>query len=805
MRRFLTSFLVYLSLFATGAAGLIYQVAWQKYMARLVGNDAIAIAITLAIFLSGLALGYAGCGRLTVKIRHPLRMYAAIEALIALWALFFPAVFSVMDALSVHWRFTPPWGQMGEGLVAGSVLIFLPTVLMGATVPFMTRAAAGTALRATRAHAMVYGVNTAGAFLGTLAASFYLIPRMGLPGTVQATALVNLGAAVLFFALSLRRKENLDLLGTGDTQRPPVARFSARRLTWLALLSGMMAMILENTLARFLSLTIGGSGQVFSIIVAVFVLAIAAGSFAIARRNHLPESLLFNCQAGVTILLLGLFPLFSYWPYGAHLLRIGFAPTSSGYFFYYFGVIAALLLLLGLPVALMGMTLPIVFHEMRPEPGDAGRLSGRLLAWNAAGCLAGSLLGGIVLYAVFDAAQIYLLAPLIAAVSALIAAGPLSRFRKLIAMLLCLFAVVAMVERPGYRSDWLTYGTFRTRTPQPSSYAGASAFYGEFLEGIDIVSVKDDALCRVAVTESPTIVYGVNAINGQRIRLRETRGRALFMNGKSDSNTIGDLLTLRMLAHLAALFSGHRERVLFIGLGTGVSGGELTLYPEVQRIDVAEISPTVASSLPLFGDYNRGIHADPRLKIELGDAILLLRRSRTKWDFITSEPSNIWVAGVEQLFTREFYRQIDEHLADDGVFVQWVHLYESNIELVGTVVNTMHQEFPQLTAFRGSEGNDVLLVASRHPIGEPDWQRVAESLRKNGNVQNSLTEVGAGSVEALKKLQVNGFDDFVARAGKYEIQTLDHPRLQTIANRAFFMGSTVGEDQRANEAGTSHP
>jgi predicted membrane-bound spermidine synthase len=82
MRRFLVSTLVYLALFATGSAGLIYQVAWQKYLARLVGNDAIAIAITLALFLSGLSLGYAACGRMSGKSRHPLRMYAFIEALI---------------------------------------------------------------------------------------------------------------------------------------------------------------------------------------------------------------------------------------------------------------------------------------------------------------------------------------------------------------------------------------------------------------------------------------------------------------------------------------------------------------------------------------------------------------------------------------------------------------------------------------------------------------------------------------------------------------------------------------------------
>jgi spermidine synthase len=793
MRRFLISALVYLALFATGSAGLIYQVAWQKYLARLVGNDAIAIAITLALFLSGLSLGYAACGRMSGKTRRPLRMYAYIEALIGLWALLFPRLFAGVDALAVHWRFTPPWGQAGEGLLAGAALIWLPTLLMGATVPFMTQAAAATAARATRAHAAVYGVNTAGAFAGALAASFYLIPKLGLPATVRATALLNLGAALLFLALSLRRDESLDLAGTGETQRPESARFSGRQLTALALLSGMMAMILENTLARFLTLTIGGSAQVFSIIVAVFVLAIAAGSFAVARMDRLPVSLLFGSQAALALLLMGLFLTFNDWPYGAHLLRVGFTSTASGYLFYYAAVVAALLLLLGLPVALMGMTLPVVFHELRPEAGNAGSISGRLLAWNAAGCLAGSLLGGIVLYSVFDLSRIYLLAPLLAAAGALIAAGPLPRFSRLAAGLLCLLALAVLIRRPGYRPDGFAVGVFRTRTPQRSTYEGAAAFNRDYLTGFDVVSLRDDALSRVAVLEVTLAEPAANPSAGGMTPHPEPVGRSLLVNGKPDSNTHGDRATLRMMAHLPALLSGRREKGLIIGLGTGVTAGELTLYPELRRIDVAEISPLVVKALPLFGAYTQRVHEDPRLNIELGDAILLLRRSREKWDFIGSEPSNLWVAGVEQLFTQEFYRQVDDHLADDGVFVQWIHLYESDMNLIGTVANTLHRQFPYVSAFRGNP-YDLLLVASRHPLDDKVWQRAGDTLRDNAAVRQSLAEIGAGSVEGLKKQQLPGFEEFAADSARYDIQTLDHPRLQSIANRAFFMGYVIRED-----------
>jgi hypothetical protein len=334
---------------------------------------------------------------------------------------------------------------------------------------------------------------------------------------------------------------------------------------------------------------------------------------------------------------------------------------------------------------------------------------------------------------------------------------------------------------------------FRTRTPQRSTYEGAAAFNRDYVTGFDVVSIRDDALSRVAVLEVTLAEAGADRPAGVKPPPSVPVGRSLLVNGKPDSNTHGDRATLRMMAHLPALLSGRREKGLIIGLGTGVSAGELTLYPELRRIDVAEISPLVVKALPLFGAYTHRVHEDPRLKIELGDAILLLRRSREKWDFIGSEPSNLWVAGVEQLFTQEFYRQVDDHLADGGVFVQWIHLYESDMNLIGTVVNTLHRQFPHVSAFRGNP-YDLLLVASRRPLNDKVWQRAGDTLQGNAAVRLSLAEIGAGSVEGLKKQQLPGFEDFAVDSARYDIQTLDHPRLQSIANRAFFMGYVIRED-----------
>jgi hypothetical protein len=162
---------------------------------------------------------------------------------------------------------------------------------------------------------------------------------------------------------------------------------------------------------------------------------------------------------------------------------------------------------------------------------------------------------------------------------------------------------------------------------------------------------------------------------------------SLVVNGKSDSATYES--TVRMLAHIPALLGTKKENALVIGMGTGITAGELTRYPEVRSIDIAEISPSVIKALPLFEKYNFQVHKDPRLKILQGDAFNILKGTDQKWDIIISEPSNPWVTGVDSLFSKEFYTLVDKHLNEDGAFVQWVHFYEASDYKTQTLDNSI--------------------------------------------------------------------------------------------------------------------
>jgi spermidine synthase len=257
---------LYFFVFATGATGLVYEVTWQRYLARLVGSDTMATAITIGTFLGGLSLGYYLCGQLSVRIRNYFRVYALLEAIIAIWCMLFPFLFDLFYSLTGSWSFAPPWVIIVQGVVASFLLTGIPTICMGATVPILTRAVSANVAESTGVHARLYGVNTAGAFFGTLLAGFWLIPVMGLPVAMLGTSFVNLMTAMFFYGAS-RLSPMSAAAGTPEATQtvvetasgPPDQRLPHVALYGIVLLSGFYVMTMENVLIRVANLSFGSS------------------------------------------------------------------------------------------------------------------------------------------------------------------------------------------------------------------------------------------------------------------------------------------------------------------------------------------------------------------------------------------------------------------------------------------------------------------------------------------------------------------------------------------------------------------
>jgi len=807
--------LSYAFVFLTGASALVYEVIWQRYLTRLTGNDSLATALILGIFLGGLSGGYALSGWLSQRFNQPARVYALLEAIIGIWGLIFPSLFAAVAFATRTWSFAPPGWLLLEGALSTIVLIGLPAACMGGTVPLLTRVMADSLAGSTRVHARIYGTNTAGAFLGVMAAGYLLVPGFGLPGSLRAMAVINLVAAAFFFFGRFSRpgkvapEETLPEREPAMTAKSNSRQFPAGVLYAIAALNGAAVMALENVMIRITNLTLGSSSYSFSLLVGVFVLSLAVGSFAVGALRRLPRGLLFGTQTAALALWWLLYVTLDDWPYAAHLVRAAFQSNGIGFWLFQGTTLLILLAVLLLPVGLLGATIPLIFHELKRELRLVGWHSGKIFSANAAGCLIGSVVGGWLLFYPLDNPGVLASALLLVALSAALAAWPLGNFARLGALVLLLGAASLSWRQPDFDKHRFAQGTFGLNQLTPYSYRGPQYFFENFKRGRLVKFYDDSPAGTAAVIADKSSTSGpgesIPLPPGLPFPMMETAvptnpPLAIMVNGKSDSNTKLDRQTLKLSAHIPALWAGQRSHALVIGLGTGVTAGELALYPEFQRIDVAELSSGVVDALPLFASFTHSVQDDPRLHIHLGDAFRVLGRSREQWDIIISEPSNPWVTGVDLLFSREFYQLARAHLTDDGVLLQWVQKYAIDPQTFGILMNTVRSEFPNCCLYQGEPG-DLLVLASKRPLTVADQERAEKTLTGNPAVQTSLAEIGIHSFAGLRQRERMGLLLVADQLKSAGLETLDRPRVNYLAGRARFIGTGL-EEMSLNPATT---
>ncbi|MEW6267744.1 MAG: fused MFS/spermidine synthase [Thermodesulfobacteriota bacterium] len=780
----------------TGVSGLVYEVAWQRYLATLLGSHSEATAAVLAIFLGGLSLGYAVFGRVTARAmaraarrREAPRLalaYGVVEAAIGLYAFAFPWLFGLAQAASYRFPATLPGAAFALDVLLAALLIGPPTVLMGGTIPMLTQALSRSVADATRLHALVYASNTAGAFLGALASAFVLVPALGLVGVLQAMGAVNLLAGAAFVVLGARAPAAVPAAAAEPNDAPAVVpRFAA--FAAVALLSGFAMMTVQTVLIRLAGLAFGSSHFTFAMVVAAFVLCIALGSFGVSALRRITPAMTVASQWALVAALLVLDTQLEDAPYWAHVLRVSFASDDAAFYAYYATCFAAVLGVLVVPVLLSGATLPLLFHHLRGSIGDLGAVAGKLYSWNTIGSLLGALLGGYVLFFWVDMHAVFEVAcgALVVGATILTLLMPGARLR--VAGVACAAGALAVLfALPAWSPQRLSAGLFRVRAATERTHLGPDAFFADD-GGVEILYYRDDPVASIAVKEFP---------------LWEGRTtRSIVTNGKPDGALALDYTTMALLALVPALVAERAETAFVVGWGTGVTVGELAALRSMREVVVAEISPAVMQAAPYFEEGNRSASRSDEVRVVVSDAYRALLRSTRPFDVIVSEPSNPWVTGVEMLFSREFLEAARARLAPGGVLAQWFHTYETDDETLGVVLRTYASVFDRVAVWY-TMSNDLLLLGFQAPDAEIDLDRLA---RRAAHVDfaRGLKRAGVPGVPALLAHELLPIGAVSADAGTGPVHTLLHPILSHHAARAFFRGGAADLPEAARLAGGS--
>jgi spermidine synthase len=756
----------------TGFAGLAYEVAWQRYLATLLGAQSEATAAVLAIFLGGLSAGYWLFGAVTRRLvararaggRPPplLRVYGGVEAAIGVYALLFPWLFRAAQQISL-------WLPTGGGLVAfaadvalAAALIGPPAVLMGGTIPILTQVLARSVADAPRVHALIYASNTAGAFAGALAAGFSLVPWLGLDSLAQSMGVINLGAGATFAWLGRRGGEVVALEVGGGPARS-VSGASAYAAA--ALLIGFASMTCQTVLIRIGGLALGSSEFTFAMVVAAFVLAIAVGSLVVSALPRIGRAVL---PASLWALVLAFALLYtrideaSYW---GHVLRTHFASRPESFRLYYGAAFLATLALIGPGVALSGAALPLLFEAVREGFGDLGSRAGRLYSQNTIGSLLGALGGGYALLFWLDLHHVFRIAlGAYALAAAFVTAQRYFAGSLTATAAMSLPALFALAWLSPWDPAQLSAGHFRERERTAWTSLGP-----DYAPRTKVLFHDDDPTSTVIAAQG------------------SSGSVSILVNGKSDGNTKADRNTMALAALIPALLAREPTRAFVIGFGTGITAGSLAGLDEMQAVTVVEISSGVLRAAPFFDFANNGASKHPKITRVRSDAYRALLRSQERFDVIVSEPSNPWVAGVEMLFSREFLRAARDRLAPGGAYVQWFHTYETNNRAVQLVLQTFTEVFGHVSAWR-SQSTDVLLVGMRDGPDELDLGRLEQRFARP-DFRAPLEQIG---IRALPELLVHesvpiGVLNENRLAGAAE-HSLFHPRLSYEAGRAFFVG-----------------
>ena len=762
--------------FFSGVFGLVYQVIWLRMFRLVMGNTVFASATVLTAFMAGLALGSALAGRVADRSSRPLWLYGVLEGLIGICAVLIPLLLIAAEPL-YGWLYVAlvdqPLALAGGRFVISSLLLIAPTTMMGATLPLLSRFMARGLDCVGRDVGRLYGLNTLGAAVGAAVAGFVLIPRVGLQTTLYGAALGNL--LICGVALLLDRRTRA--LAVTPTTSPPESASPARstRIT-IALLCGVAAagfasMVYEVAWTRILAMLIGSSVYAFTLMLVAFIAGLGTGSVVLSgwidRRRNLLLFLggLELCVAASVILIL---PLFGQLP----LYVVSLVTRHAGSFRDLHAVeFATVFCLMLLPTFAMGAVFPAVASVYARDLTRLGRAVGEAYAVNTLGAVLGSFVAGFLLIpwlGVRGAIHVAVAINAVVGISFWLVSG----WRPLLSAALGVPGAVALLVAgvwllPPWDTVLLTSAPYLYAHRYETHAANEATELGRVMtRNRRLLYTEEGLTATVTVVESGGELY-------------------LKVNGKTDASSRGDLRSQSLLGHLPLLLHPDPGDVLLIGLGSGISLGAAELHP-LRRVECVEISPEVVKAAGFFSQVNGEALKDPRLRLYIGDGRNHVAHSPRSYDVIISQPSNLWIAGMADLFTREFFEACREHLSPEGLMCSWVQAYSMRTEDLRGVVRTFAEVFPHVSMWESVPGGDYFLIGSDgpRPVYASRWhQRVGDR-----GLGPDLERIGVGNIDNLICSFVMGGEGLRTFAGNAVVNTDDNAALEFSSPRGLHLG-----------------
>ncbi len=653
-----------LAFFASGMAALLFQVLWFRALGRVLGNTVWAGALVLTAFMLGMAIGGLLAARWARRIRNPARAFALAEITVAVTGSLLVWGLPVLEPVVGQWL--SPLADHSTAIAGARLALALGAMLLP-TIAMGTTLALGVRVLAhketTRALGVLYAANTFGACLAPLVAEYYLIGALGLRSTALVAASLNGLAA----ALALTQPQGAAAVPTPAPSTHP----SPQRLLFAAAAAGGLALALEVIWFRLLILYAPGSDTTFALMLTVVLLGIAIGG-ALAPLLARLQLVWITIGSSLAVVV------------GYLLAGWTFSPGKPDLIHYAVPLM--------LPAAILsGSLFTLLGAELRADAQNPQPAIGVLTTANTLGAACGAALAGLVLlprlgieWCLFALAAGYALLSLLVAKPAKIAL-PLAA------------AAAGLLLFPFGRMDM---------------HLAAAALPYQLIDDSKVVQV----------TQGPTTTL--------QLLKRERFGEAVAWRLLTDSYSMTTIdrqavRYMQMFAWLPLALHPEPRRALLISYGAGSTAQALLSEPQLRQLTVVDVSPEILGASALVHGKRDPLQ-DPRVQLVLEDGRQYLRLHPEQFDIITAEPPPPLIAGVVNLYTREYFMAVAGRLAPGGLATYWLPVPQFKPQGARAVVRAFCDAFPDCTLWAGGRRNWILMGGRefRHRPGAQHFSRL---------------------------------------------------------------------------------
>ncbi len=686
--------LIYAIFFISGASALIFETLWFRQAGLAFGNSVWASSLVLSGFMGGLALGNALAARYGDRLGNPVRVYAMVELAIALTGIGLVYLFPVLGPALAPWLrplLEHLWILNPLRLFIAFILLLTPSTAMGVTLPLLTKVLRAYDPNFGSVLGRLYGWNTLGAVIGVVVGETYLIGALGVHGTALTAGILNMVAAAVAAWLSTQTPRQA--LVPARVGRQALHWATGRQ--WLAatFLSGFCLLVLEVVWFRFLLLFVLGQSVAFALMLGVVLAGIALGGLAASQWLRLsPDAYRFASPIAFSAGLLcvgsyAAFPLviklFANLPYAISgsldILRIGVPlmfPVSflSGVFFTFVGA------------------------ALRNNLTTETETTGVLTLANTTGAAVGSLLGGFFLLPVLGMEKSFFLIALLYGGIGLFLLME-SRAPRLITFAIAAAFLMSAVLFPfgSMEKDYL---------PHPAKRY-----------------LQEDAARVAAVREglTETIIYLETPMLGRPVSYR------MLTNSLSMSETrYWARRYMKLYVYWPMAVHPNLKHALLIAYGVGNTAKAMTDTKSLETIDVVDISRDVLEMNDIVypDKADQPLH-DARVRIHIEDGRYFLQMTDQGFDLITGEPPPPGIAGVENLYTREYFQLLHDRLAEGGIVTYWLPLHELTDVSTKAILRAFCEVFEDCSLWNGTSRN-LMMVGTRNaqgPVSEEQFVR----------------------------------------------------------------------------------